>query len=286
MNLAYKSEKSKPHIHRLEKLLMKGTSMKSKIKLSILSTAFSLLVCSFLFTENVNAATPALWWGSTEIDTKSVSDCASFGGTVLANSSFNNVKITNWTASGSNGNTSVTIGCIGTSPKVIALIMVTARTIQNVSSQYNIIQSKVAAYPTAPLPPAPPSERKISVPLKTKINPSVIAAKTQAETSVLSGNTIPQSPMYFYWKTFTVRTNTTDKCYQLARPDFKGKTGYKEIKGSELSFSSGTSYVALKCFQTGSLTTAVIAVVGDDNTQTQSLFNTISDRISKRVFID
>jgi hypothetical protein len=249
--------------------------MKSKMRLTISATAFSLFVCSFLLAQDIKATTPALWWGSTEINTNSVSDCAAFGGTVLTTSSFNNVKTTNWTASGSNGNISVTIGCIGTSPKISALIIVTARTVSNATYQYNLIQGKVAVYPTAPLPPAPPSDKKIAVAVKTTIDPSVFG-----------GNIQPQSPMYFYWKTFAVKTAAADKCYELARPDFKGKPDFREIKGNELSFSSGTSYVALKCFQTGSRATAVIAVVGDDNTQTQSLFNTISDRISKRVFID
>ena len=130
------------------------------------------------------------------------------------------------------------------------------------------------------------SSIKEVIAVKSCINSITIATNTIIDKSVIAVNSTPQSAMYFYWKTFAVKTSTISKCYELARPDFKGKTNYKETKGNELSFSSGTSYVALKCFQTGSRTTAAIAVVGDDNTQTLSLFNTVSDRISKRQFID
>jgi hypothetical protein len=237
--------------------------MKSKINLKIITTAFSLFVCSFLFIQNVKAATPALWWSSTELNTNNVSDCATFGGTVLKNSTAKNVEVTNWTAAGSIGDTSIVIGCIGTSPKVTALIMAVDRTESNATNGHNFIQGKVAAYPTVPEPIFTVRRRGARV------------AKTE-----------PQSPLFFYWKTFNVKTNTAKKCYELARPEFRDKTNFRETKGVELSFLSETSYAALKCFDTGSRATAVIAVVGDDNTQTQSLFDKVSDRVSKREFFD
>jgi hypothetical protein len=244
--------------------------MKSKINLAILAAIFSLLVCNTLCVQNVNATTPALWWSSTELNTNSVSDCATFGGTVLKNSNAKNVEVTNWTASGSIGNTSITIGCIGTSPEVTALVMAVDRTVSNATNRHNAIQGKVAAYPTVPAVP----------------RDSETATIFRRPLGAVVANTKPLSPMYFYWKTFGVKTDTVKKCYDLARPDFSGKTNFKETKGVELSSSSGTSYVALKCFETGSRATAVIIVVGDDNTQTKSLFDKVSDKISKRQFID
>jgi hypothetical protein len=170
------------------------------------------------------------------------------------------------------GNKYASITCIATPKKVTAVIMVAGQGNSNVPYIHNKIQEKLLALPN--IQPEESSQNSTNAPANPNIYKKKSSIFTQPQMTT-------QSPVFLFWGTTNVKTDSVYGCYQLAKSDFD-----KEVKDVELSKSFPDSYAALKCFKTGSSVMALISVVGNNQDSVKNRLNTLKNSVSKRTFID